>query len=158
MFKVPGLGNIKPSKSICQAFKSWKPCKCLMTIMTYHRGKSVLVGSRGEGAPGPMLSHLQNSSLGLSLQSLWKSTLLWRNPIFCLFCLFEGFPRPFVLKVGNVCKNLVVGVFVKSWSTNWPHCVKRNKLCDDQNEDEKDNEGMFIGIMIMSCFARTIPW
>ena len=43
-----------------------------MTIVTYRRGRSVLVCSRGEEAPGPKLSHLENSNLGLSLQNPWK--------------------------------------------------------------------------------------
>ena len=127
-----------------------------MATMTYHRGKSVLVCSLGEVARGPMLFHLQNSSLGLSLRSPWKSTLqLERNPIYWQF-LFEGFPQPFALAVGNVCKNLVVGVFVKSWSTNWPHwCRERNKFSDDHNKDEEDNEGMLIRNLIMNFYVKT---
>ena len=67
--KHMSLKVIKVAAGEQKPHKSGLPCKRLMTIVTYRRGRSVLVCSRGEEAPGPKLSHLENSNLGLSLQN-----------------------------------------------------------------------------------------
>ena len=119
--------------------------------MTYHRGKSVLVCSLGEVARRPMVYHLENSSLGLSLQSPWKSKSVATESHLLAIFVWE---LPSAICIG---KNLVVGVFVKSWSTNWPHwCRERNKFSDDHNKDGEDNEGMLIRNLIMSLFVKKI--
>ena len=142
--KKVGLGNKKPHKSQL-------PCKRLMTIVTYRRGRSVLVCSRGEEAPGPKLSHLENSNLGWSLQNPWKYWKIREAQRKVTACS-NGIPPqangrsvatilaekrelppsptdPPILSASCKClPHLVVGVFVKSWSTNWPHCIKGNQF------------------------------